>query len=112
MQNRARRLHGLWELPGFFIKRKVLGRRTPLLASFKLSYRCNLSCLACPFHRRAREENAQMTWETAIQSLDELHRRGTQIVVFEGGEPFLWEDGGRDLHDLVATRGNVFSVLP
>lgn len=102
MHKKTRRLLGVWALLGFFFKRKVLGRRIPLLASFKLSYRCNLSCLACPFHRRAQEENAQMTWETAIKSLDDIKRRGTQIVVFEGGEPFLWEDGGRDLHDLVA----------
>lgn len=26
---------------------------------------------------------------------------GTRIVVFEGGESFLWHDGNHDLHDLV-----------
>jgi MoaA/NifB/PqqE/SkfB family radical SAM enzyme len=26
---------------------------------------------------------------------------GTRIVVFEGGEPFLWQDGTHGLHDLV-----------
>jgi len=43
-----------------------------------------------------------MTWETVIESLASLHHRGTQIVVFEGGEPFLWQDGGHDLRELIA----------
>jgi len=102
MQDKMRQLVGVLELLVFGVRRKILCHRLPLLASFKLSYRCNLACLACPFHRRSREENAHMSWETAIKALDALHRRGTQIVVFEGGEPFLWEDGDHSLHDLIA----------
>jgi len=102
MQDKIRKLSGASKLLGFGIRRRILGHRIPLLASFKLSYRCNLACLACPFHRRSREENAHMSWETALKTLDALHRQGTQIVVFEGGEPFLWEDGDRSLHDLIA----------
>jgi len=101
MQDEIRKLSGASKLLGFGIRRRILGHRIPLLASFKLSYRCNLACLACPFHRRSREENAHMSWETALKTLDALHRQGTQIVVFEGGEPFLWEDGDRSLHDLI-----------
>jgi MoaA/NifB/PqqE/SkfB family radical SAM enzyme len=111
MQNKTRHLLGVWELLGFLIKKKFLGSRMPMLASFKLSYRCNLSCLACPFHRRAQEENSHMTWATAMQSLDDLHRRGTKIVVFEGGEPFLWEDGQYDLHDLVSYAKRYFPCV-
>ena len=32
----------------FFFRRKVLRQKQPLLASFKLTYRCNLACQACP----------------------------------------------------------------
>jgi len=87
--------------PVFFLRRKILGQRIPLLASFKLTYRCNLSCLACPFHRRADEEGAHMSWPLATASLDDLKRHGALIIVFEGGEPFLWKDGRYDLHDLI-----------
>jgi len=94
-------IHRIAPFPVFFLRRKILGQRIPLLASFKLTYRCNLSCLACPFHRRADEEGAHMSWPLATASLDDLKRHGALIIVFEGGEPFLWKDGRYDLHDLI-----------
>jgi len=73
----------------------------PLLANFKLTYRCNLKCAGCPFHVRSQEENSHMSWETAIRCLDRLKDTGCRIVIFEGGEPLLWKDAGRDFTDLV-----------
>ncbi len=87
--------------PAFFIRRKIFGQQIPLLASFKLTYRCNLACVACPFHLRANEENAHMSWSSAIASLNVLKRTGTLIVVFEGGEPLLWQDGRYTIYDLI-----------
>ena len=95
------RSHWTLDLLDFYIRRKVFRRRIPLFASFKLTYRCNLSCCACPFHRRAAEAESTITWDGAIRALEELKRRGTRIVIFEGGEPFLWRDGNRGLSDLV-----------
>lgn len=87
--------------PAFFIRRKIFGQNLPLLASFKLTYRCNLTCAACPFHRRAGEEGDQISWTSAMVSLDALKRLGVLIVVFEGGEPLLWRDGRYHLCDLI-----------
>lgn len=101
MTERFRRPLWALDLIDFYVQRKILGRSIPLLASFKLTYRCNLSCLACPFHARADNDHSHITWNGAIEALDALKRRGTKIVVFEGGEPFLWRDGDHDLHDLV-----------
>jgi MoaA/NifB/PqqE/SkfB family radical SAM enzyme len=42
-----------------------------------------------------------MTWQTATEALDALKRQGALIVVFEGGEPFLWHDGHHSLNDLI-----------
>jgi len=95
------KLPWLIDLPRFYLQRKFRGRKIPLLASFKVTYRCNLSCLACPFHLRADEDGANIRWETALTALDTLHRRGTRLVVFEGGEPLLWRDGEHRLADLV-----------
>lgn len=78
-----------------------MGRRIPLLASFKITYRCNLACLPCPFHRRADREENQISWDTAVHAMDSLRDRGTRFIVFEGGEPLLWRDGPHRLHDLV-----------
>jgi len=93
----------LWalDLLDFYFHRKILRQKIPLLASFKLTYRCNLSCIACPFHGRAAENNSHITWDGAVDALDALKSLGTRIVVFEGGEPFLWRDGNHGLHDLV-----------
>jgi len=89
------------DLSRFFWQRKILGRSIPLLASFKVTHRCNLACRACPFHLRANDEDAFMSWQTAIFALESLRRLGTRMVVFEGGEPLLWHDDSHRLHDLV-----------
>ncbi|MBN1381021.1 MAG: radical SAM protein [Deltaproteobacteria bacterium] len=77
------------------------GKAIPLLASFKVTYRCNLACSGCPFHLRAAEKGAHMDWHTAMEALKVLRRFGTRIVVFEGGEPLIWRDGPHRFHDLV-----------
>jgi Fe-coproporphyrin III synthase len=87
-------------LAGFFFHRKVLRRDLPLLASFKLTYRCNLQCAPCPYHRREDASRSHILWETATAALDALHRAGCRIVVFEGGEPLLWRDGAKTFSDL------------
>ncbi len=88
-------------LADFFFQRKILGRDLPLLASFKLTYRCNLQCAPCPYHRREDASRAHVRWETATAALDALHRTGCRIVVFEGGEPLLWNDDKMKFTDLV-----------
>jgi MoaA/NifB/PqqE/SkfB family radical SAM enzyme len=87
-------------LAGFFFRRKVLRLDLPLLASFKLTYQCNLRCTPCPYHRRDDSHRAHIRWEAATAALDALHRSGCRIVVFEGGEPLLWSDGTRTFGDL------------
>ncbi|GEM_PF-56745 len=95
------RLPWLPDMAGFFLQRKILRRKIPLLASFKVTHRCNLECRACPFHLRTDEDNSRMSWDAAIAALENLRRLGTRLVVFEGGEPLLWRDGRYRLHDLV-----------
>jgi MoaA/NifB/PqqE/SkfB family radical SAM enzyme len=89
------------DLSWFFLQRKILGQKIPLLASFKVTYRCNLTCLACPFHFRSDDKAAHMSWDTATGVMDSLYKLGTRLIVFEGGEPLLWRDGSYRLHDLV-----------
>jgi Fe-coproporphyrin III synthase len=83
----------------------------PLLASFKLTYHCNIHCGCCPFHLKAEEENAHISWEQALSALSILKQQGARIVVFEGGEPFLWCDGGRDINDLVLHAKTLFTTV-
>ena len=86
----------------------VLHRDKPLLASFKLTYRCNLTCQQCPFYCMQAEE---LRYEQVLDILERLYQRGSRLVVLEGGEPMLWKDGTYSIHDVVAAaRKKFFSV--
>ncbi len=86
---------------GYFLRTSVLGQQIPLLASIKLTYRCNLACSGCPFHQRARMPGSHMSKDNAFQSLNSLKQMGCNFIVFEGGEPLLWKDGSYTFSDLV-----------
>jgi len=80
----------------------------PLLAGFKITHRCNLCCAACPFWRRPGDDIA---WPKALEVMDALHAAGARLLIFEGGEPFLWRDGERHFEDLVVeAKRRFFSV--
>lgn len=86
----------------------VLHRDKPLLASFKLTYRCNLTCQQCPFYSMQAEE---LRYEQVLEVLERLYQRGNRLLVLEGGEPMLWKDGAYSIHDVVAAaRKKFFSV--
>lgn len=102
------RRHWLLSLADFYVRTKLLGQSIPLLASFKLTYCCNLRCRACPFHLRSRTVGGHMTWAAATAALQALARLGCRIIVFEGGEPCLWQDGGRGLSALIEHARQLF----
>jgi len=89
----------------------VLRRQIPLLASFKVTYRCNLRCTGCPYHRRAHEPGSHLGWKQALEALAELQRIGCRIVIFEGGEPLLWRDGGHNFSDLAEQARSMFRKI-
>jgi MoaA/NifB/PqqE/SkfB family radical SAM enzyme len=93
----------------YILRHHVLTRAPrPFLASCKLTFRCNLRCQQCPFYTI---ETPDPTFEQVCATLEALYRRGSRLVVFEGGEPFLWRDGARTLHDVVAeAKKRFFSV--
>ncbi len=69
----------------------------PLLASYKLTFRCNLRCLQCPFVDYPGED---ASYDLVCRTLDELRQCGVRLVIFEGGEPLLWHDGTHDFNDV------------
>jgi MoaA/NifB/PqqE/SkfB family radical SAM enzyme len=74
------------------------GTRTPFLASYKLTYHCNLGCLQCPFWEM---KSPDPSFSSVVETLDALYVRGNRIIIFEGGEPMLWKDGVYTIHDVV-----------
>lgn len=85
----------------------LMRQRKPYLASCKLTYRCNLACLQCPF-RCLPGDNPSYT--AVLQTLERLYERGNRVIVFEGGEPMLWKDGAHTIHDVVAQANRHFTV--
>ena len=86
----------------------VLARQKPMLASFKITYKCNLHCRQCPFYQM---HSAELSYEEACHILDRLYERGNRLIVIEGGEPFLWHDREYKLSDIVlAAKQRFFSV--
>jgi len=101
-------MHWTISLADYFLRARVLGQTLPLLASFKLTYRCNLACRTCPFHQRGAGPGSHMHWETAVDRLQELSRRGCRLIVFEGGEPLLWADSGHGVDELLLMARKLF----
>lgn len=86
----------------YFLKHNLttrfLNKRQALLAGFKITYRCNLRCRSCPFWKL---DSHQTTFKDAISVMDKLYNLGVRLIIFEGGEPFLWRDNNYRLEDLV-----------
>jgi Fe-coproporphyrin III synthase len=83
-------------------------KRMPLLASCKLTYHCNLQCEQCPFYKLG---GPTPTYPEVLATLERLYARGSRLVIFEGGEPMLWQDGAHTIHDVVtAAKKKFFGV--
>lgn len=94
---------------GYFLKyyarRRLGGRRAPILAGFKITHRCNLRCLHCPFWKMPEK---MLGFDRVSEVLHSLHAMGVRILILEGGEPFLWRDGDCTIHDVVALGRQLF----
>jgi len=82
------------------LRNNLLGQRLPLLASFKISYLCNLKCIGCPFYNVPGAVQS-IGYRNALRVMDDLKRRGNLILIFEGGEPFMWGEGNHTIIDLL-----------
>lgn len=78
--------------------RAVLGRRKPLQSVVFISDRCNLSCKHCNVYNHLAP--VDKTFAQIEEELRYCYGLGSRFVDFEGGEPFLWRDGERDVNDL------------
>ncbi len=95
MQVNYRSLMRMWQIARQFY---LSGQKRPFLSSYKLTYACNLKCIQCPYHNYPSQ---QQSFEGVLSTLDQLKERGNKIVVFEGGEPFLWRDGDHTVREII-----------
>jgi Fe-coproporphyrin III synthase len=82
--------------------------KKPLISSFKLTNRCTLKCLHCPFWRS--NEILELKYDETAAILQKLHVDGIKIVIFEGGEPLIWKDreNNKDIHDIINMAKELF----
>jgi len=66
------------------------GSKSPLIASIKLTYECNMSCIHCPWTDLPHESVVRADRWGKV--LNELKKRGVRIVFLEGGETTLHPD--------------------
>ena len=82
--------------------------KRPLICSFKITGKCNLKCIHCPFWRE--EQKRELGFNQIIDILKKLQKNGVKIIVFEGGEPLLWRDKnlGKDINDVIKLARKMF----
>ena len=85
-------------LAWWWFRAVFFGRRKPLQSVVFVSDRCNLSCKHCTVYNH--EAPVDKTFDQIREELEYCYSLGSRFVDFEGGEPFLWHDGERDVNDL------------
>jgi len=85
-------------------------RRTPLIAGWNITYRCNLSCRYCA---SCTIKSKELDTNESRQLIDQIAEAGIKFLVISGGEPLLRGDLGeiiaagkaRGLHVSVNSNG-------
>ena len=86
-------------LAKWFIQARFFGKKRPLQSVIFISDRCNLKCKHCSVYNY---DNPNVkTFEQIKEELIYCYEQGSRFVDFEGGEPFIWEDNGKRIDDLV-----------
>lgn len=86
-------------LAWFGLTTMALRRRDPIIGSLIVTDRCNLACRHCAVANLRRVDHP---FVQVRRDLTRLYEEGVRILLLYGGEPLLWHDGSRDLHDLIA----------
>lgn len=86
-------------LSSWFFKAKFLGIKKPLQTVLFISDKCNLACKHCSVYKK---ENPHIkTYAQIREELQYSYGLGARFVDFEGGEPFIWRDGDKNINDLI-----------
>ena len=87
-----------YDFLNYYIQTKFFNKRYPVLAGYKITHKCNLTCRHCPFWKENRPQLGFFEIKTLFKK---LHKLGIRILLLEGGEPFLWKDGDYTLQNIV-----------
>ncbi len=88
----------------WFFQCRFLGREIPLQSVIFITTRCNLQCTHCAIIKAVNEgalPAEDRTWEDLLATFRTCYEAGSRIIDLEGGEPLMWEQGGRTIEDLI-----------
>ncbi len=98
-------LYGL----GYLFKTRVMGKDMPFVGALVINEKCNLKCSHCQVSNRPLQD---LTYEDTQHGLETFYNMGIRSIAIGGGEPFLWEDNGRKVEDVVRlARGMGFKLV-
>ncbi len=61
------------------------------IAIWNLTNRCNLECLHC-YSKATLDSHDHLSYDTIIQTLDDMAQAGIKFIIFSGGEPLVRHD--------------------
>ena len=89
----------LFYLPYWFIGARFFGKKKPLQSVVFITDRCNLRCKHCSVYNLTNP--VSKSYEQLREELEYCYSLGSRFIDFEGGEPFIWKDGDKDIDDLI-----------
>ncbi|MFH1441742.1 MAG: radical SAM protein [Candidatus Omnitrophota bacterium] len=73
------------------LEANLLKKRSPVIVSWLLTYRCNQRCLYCDSWKM---KTTEMETEKILSLITEMKQSGTQVLHLTGGNPLLRDDIG------------------
>lgn len=102
------KLRSLFEFVYFGITTILFKRKDPLVGSIILTDKCNLSCSHCVVNNITA---AVYPYSQIKSEMLQMYSEGIRILLFYGGEPFLWKDQGLTVRDLIKEAKQIGFVL-
>ncbi|MBA2880582.1 12,18-didecarboxysiroheme deacetylase [Desulfosalsimonas propionicica] len=59
---------------------------------WNITQRCNLKCIHCYAHAKARQQDNELTTDEGKALIDDLAAMGVPVLLFSGGEPLMRKD--------------------
>jgi MoaA/NifB/PqqE/SkfB family radical SAM enzyme len=91
-----------------FLDYNIRGNILPVLAGYKITHRCNLKCIHCPYWGRS---GLEQDFKGVVSTLEHLRDMGVKILIIEGGEPLLWRDAAKDIGDVIQHARKLFPCV-
>lgn len=89
----------LFYLAEWFIEARFFGKKRPLQTVLFITDACSLSCRHCAIYNH--KSPVMKSYRQIEEELRYSYSLGSRFVDFEGGEPMLWRENGKDINSLI-----------